>query len=89
MEIELNTSRIPSVPLAPIVPRAPANVPARDESRFKGAEALTQALAQLPERRPELIQRAKEVVGSVKYPPDETLNGIATLLAMHLSRTKE
>jgi hypothetical protein len=89
MEIELNASRIPSVPPTPTAPRGPETVAVRDESGFRGTEALSQALAQLPDRRPEVIQQAKEVVGSVKYPPDEIINRIANLLAIHLSQPGE
>ena len=89
MEIELNTSRLSPVPPPQLTPRVRAAAPARDEAEFSGTEALTEALARLPDTRPEVVQKAREVVGSVKYPPDETLNRIAKLLAMQLSQHPE
>ena len=89
MEIELNTSRLASVPPPSTPPRVREPAPAHDEASFSGAQALTEALARLPDTRPEVVQRSREVVGSVKYPPDETLNRIAKLLAMNLSQRAE
>lgn len=86
MEIELNTSRIPPLPQASTVQRTREVPPPRDDAQFKGTEALTQAMAKLPETRPEVVHQAKQLVGSVKYPPEQTLSRIANLLAMHLGK---
>ena len=85
MEIELNVSRVPARPPAPAIQRGSEPISAQDESKFKGAEALAQALAQLPDPRPGVVDKARVVVSTVKYPPDEIINRIATLLAIHLS----
>jgi hypothetical protein len=84
MEIELNMGRIPPAtpPAATEVARPAA--PASDEVRFSGTAALAEALAQLPDTRPEVVQRTKEILGTVPYPPDETLSRLATLLAMKM-----
>jgi hypothetical protein len=85
MEIELNTNRAPSVPPTPPPPRVrPAAAAEDEEAKFSGAAALADALARLPDTRSEMVHKSREVVGSVKYPPDETLNRIARLLAMQL-----
>ena len=89
MEIELNTNRLSSVSPASPPQKAREAAPAGDEANFSGTQALAEALAHLPETRPEVIQRARELVGSAKYPPDDMLNRIARLVAMELPNRTE
>jgi hypothetical protein len=84
MAIELNANRITPVSSGQPPQQVRAAAPARDEATFSGAAALTEALAQLPDTRPEVVQRAREVVGTVMYPPSETLDRIAKLLAINI-----
>jgi hypothetical protein len=85
MEIEFNASRAPSLPPTPVAPRGSQPAAGSDEPRFKGTEALAQALARLPDTRSEAVEKAQKLAGLVKYPPDEIIHRIATLLAIHLS----
>lgn len=53
-----------------------------DTATFARAGALEQALQETPVARPEAVNRARELIGDVKYPPADAINGIATLLAL-------
>ena len=55
-----------------------------DTTSFTRVAALDEALQATPAVRPEAVARAKELIGDVKYPPADTINGIATLLALKL-----
>jgi hypothetical protein len=45
-------------------------------------DRLTRALAATPDMRPEAVARARELIEAVHYPPAETTQRIAHLLAM-------
>jgi hypothetical protein len=47
---------------------------------------LDQALASVPDVRPEVVERARNLVNLVQYPPAETMRKIARLLAMEIER---
>jgi hypothetical protein len=85
MEIELNTSHLERVPPSPPSPRAREAASPGDDAQFPGTEALSQAMAQIPDSRPETVHRARQLVGSVKYPPEQTIDRISNLLAIHLA----
>lgn len=85
MEIELNTNRLLSVPPRPAASRVQAAPTKQDEAKFSGTEALTGALARLPDTRPGVVQKAREVAGAATYPPDATLNRLAQLFATQLT----
>ncbi len=55
-----------------------------DTAQFDGAAALNRALADTPELRPEAVERARELIGDVTYPPPETIKRIASLLALNV-----
>ena len=54
-----------------------------DTATFSSVAALDRAMAETPVARAEAVNRAKEMIGDVKYPPTDTINGIAMLLAMN------
>ena len=56
-----------------------------DASDFGEAEALRTALEKTPDVRPEAVARGKELVSLSSYPPPETLDRLARLLALELS----
>ena len=64
--------------------KSPAPPKPIDSATFTGADRLNQALAATPQVRPKEVQRAKELIGDVTYPPPETIRRISVLLAMHL-----
>jgi hypothetical protein len=83
MEInpDLNAAKAP-----PLAARAPAQrtlKAERSHAEFHASVALEKALEQTSDVRSEVVERARELVGQVNYPPRETLRQIATLLAMH------
>ena len=84
MEINLNASRIVQAgALQPPAKREPFPT-ARDAAAFSDTAALRAALNQIPEVRPQAVERAKELTASIDYPPPAAVDSIARLLAMHL-----
>lgn len=57
--------------------------PAADAASFDRSAALNRSLAEVPDTRPEVVERAKQLIADVKYPPIEAISKIADLLAMH------
>ena len=60
-----------------------------DAAAFSSSHALEQALTATPEVRSEAVERARNLIADVKYPPKETLNKIAHLLAMNLDNSSD
>ncbi len=83
MEINFNSSR-PTDPANnhPVKPQAP--VAAQEPARFEAAQSLERSVKDLPAVRPEQVERARTLIADVKYPPQEMLDRIANLLALHL-----
>lgn len=54
-----------------------------DTATFSRVAALDRALAEAPFARAEAVARAKDLIGDVKYPPTDTIDGIAMLLALN------
>lgn len=57
---------------------------AGDTVVFDRAEALNQALDTTPGARPDVVARTRALVADSSYPPRETIQRIASLLAIHL-----
>lgn len=55
-----------------------------DTAQFDRAAALNRALADTPDVRPSEVERARDLIGDVSYPPPETIKRIASLLALNL-----
>ena len=51
----------------------------REHCQFKSISAV----------RPEAVERAKKLIAEIRYPGDETIRGIASLLALKIEPTKE
>jgi hypothetical protein len=68
------------------VRRAGANPrPAADGTAFERSAALNRSLANTPEVRPQVVERARRLIEDTSYPPQEAINKIASLLAMTLA----
>jgi hypothetical protein len=68
----------------------PAARPASAESRsvdFSSSERLEENLRNLPEVRPEVVQRGRELVADVNYPPPEGIRRISQLLAINFGES--
>ena len=69
--------------------KAPSSAPGgtkADTVRFDGAAALDRALADTPDLRADRVERARELIRDVSYPPEETIQRIASLLATNLGK---
>ena len=60
-----------------------------DSTSFYRVEALDQAMEATPVARPEVVDRARKLISEVRYPGDETIRGIASLLALKLDTGEE
>jgi hypothetical protein len=66
----------------------PAPRPVPDESGqvdFSDSSRLEQQLQNLPDVRPEAVQRGRELVADKQYPPQEGIRKISQLLAMNFA----
>jgi hypothetical protein len=87
MEVKANINvdaahRVITTPSRTRTPEPEANT-----ASFQRADALDQALRATPVARPEAVARARELIGDVKYPPADTIKGIAALLALKVDGT--
>ncbi|HLP75564.1 MAG TPA: hypothetical protein VK327_01490 [Candidatus Paceibacterota bacterium] len=84
MEIEFNVSNVGKpAPVPPVARQTPTrDVPAQAE--FRAAD-LERMIKQLPMVRPEKVEQAKAMVADVKYPPEQVLRSLSTLLALKLA----
>lgn len=88
MEVNLNINTGPARQVGSRSPAPPARPAAPVETvSFRGSAAVNQALQQTPASRPEAVAKAETLVADVKYPPAETIEAIANLLAMKLPTT--
>jgi hypothetical protein len=84
MEIKLNTS-LDSVAR---VQTTSSNASRAIESKsvppaFEHSKALEAQLQQVPDVRLDQLEKALNLIGNPAYPPSETINGLAALLATH------
>ena len=85
MEIDFNTGHVGKPDPGQPVARQDVVKPAREDAApFQNSKALEDKLKDIPLVRPEKLHAAKALVSDLKYPPDETLVGIANLLAMNI-----
>jgi hypothetical protein len=83
MEIEFNTRRIPPAESSLTVTRRSDTSAATDAVSFSASDALKSQLSNLSASRPEQVAQAKALVADGKYPPDDVLDRVAVLLAIH------
>lgn len=90
MQVHLNNNANPVAFAGPQKPpvRAPDTGPSPGP-QFQAAQALNGALIQLPDARPEVVERAKSLIHDPEYPPMEAIRKISSLLAMNLSDLPE
>ncbi len=84
MEINTNLNAGAAGRIAPSRPPVPAAKVITDDAVFAQSSALLDALKSLPSARVEAVERARNLVSDVNYPPRETIQRISDLLAMHL-----
>ena len=83
MEIKFNPSRISQSESSPSTARRNAVPAASDSVSFASSASLKNQLNQIPSVRPEKVEQAQSLINSGKYPPDDVLDRIAILLAIH------
>lgn len=84
MQIKLNSNVDPVVNVPQGASKAPAGSSAADPASFAQAERLDQVLATSPDTRAAAVASAKQLIAQSSYPPPETIDKIAALLATHL-----
>ncbi len=81
LEIESSSSHVPI--RGPEMRAARRSRPTNtDAGEFNRTDALRQALADTPDIRPEEVERARKLISTSQYPPPETLDRLARLLAI-------
>jgi len=86
MEINLNPGRVSDSGTSQPIARGPST-PSTSEATglpHERTQALEQSLRDASQVRPEVVARAKALVNDVQYPPQEILDRISTLLALHI-----
>jgi hypothetical protein len=84
MEIKLNTSSVGGTGANRPVAKQRPTAAAGELVPFPATAALERDLRNTPEVRPEKVAAAKKLVASADYPPAETLDRVADLMAKHL-----
>jgi hypothetical protein len=85
MDIKLNT-KVASVARPATAPTAAVRTSSQPTSvaEFGSSQALETKLAVLPATRAAAVERARDLIGDTTYPPRETIQRIATLLALEI-----
>jgi hypothetical protein len=86
MEIQPNQRTSSLNPAAVAKARVRRPEPASDQVSLAGSAAVNRALENTPDKRVELVQRARNLVGDPTYPPRETIHRLSELLALRLPR---
>jgi hypothetical protein len=81
MEIEFNPSRVGNLPAAQPVAKGRAPEPGGDSVSLDKTSALKAAINDIPLVRPEKVDAARAAVANTKFPPDEVLKAVASLIA--------
>ena len=84
MEIRSNYG---SQPVNPTPSGKPAPRPGQSTESsvdFSSTQKLEEKLHSLPDARPEVVQRGRELVSNLNYPPQEGIDRISQLLAIKL-----
>lgn len=80
VRLDINGVRTPAPPVAK--PAGKASKTVEEKISFNDAATLEKALQETPEVRTDVVDNAKRLIGDPTYPPRETLQKIANLLAI-------
>lgn len=86
MEIDFNPSQLPVPRASAPVKAGPAPAAANDSPALQGMAELQRQLNDLALTRPDKMNAVRPLLSGGQYPPDELLNGIAHLLAIHFNQ---
>jgi len=84
MEIEFNPSRVGSSPATPPVAATRVQAAGGDSASLDKTSALKAAINDISLVRPEKVDAARAAVADTKFPPDEVLKAVATLIAQKM-----
>jgi hypothetical protein len=84
MEIEFNPSRVPATGPSQPAARQDGTASATDGTSFQDTQALQDQLKGLQAVRPEKVELGKTLASDPQYPPNDVLDRIAVLLAIHV-----
>ena len=73
----------------PVTRVATTSKSATDDVSLTGSAALEKSLHDTPDSRPEAVQKARQLINDVQYPPQETIKKISHLLAIKLKSDNE
>lgn len=62
---------------------------ASDGVSFGGFRALNQSLVETPDIRPEMVDRARQLINDTSYPPPVAISKISSLLATKISQENQ
>ena len=80
MEIEFNPSRVGNSPAAQPTAKSRTPAPGGDSASLDKTSALKAAINDIPLVRPEKVDAARAALSDTKFPPDEVLKAIASLI---------
>jgi hypothetical protein len=87
--MEINTNISAGVVNGAIAPkRAAVLKPRSDRVTFDDSAALNSSLENIPDTRAAAVQRARDLIGDVTYPPEETIRKLSLLLAIKLDSSE-
>ena len=90
MEIKLNVNVDSVARVSSTRPKASRPIDSDSAlSAFENSRALEARLEQLPDVRADKLETGRRAVGDPAYPPRETIQRIATLLAMQDQKAEE
>lgn len=90
MEIKLNSNYDSVVRLTNSQPKASRPVESTSAlSEFEESNALEARMRALPEAREDKVDRARKLVGDPAYPPRETIQRLAALLAIDSTKISD
>jgi len=70
-------------------PAVSAKLPVAEADAFAGSTAVNSALRNLPDSRPEAVDRARLLINDPSYPGPETLRKVSQLLAGQIGGPNE
>ena len=84
MQISPNNNTDLALRISQLPSRVDAKTPPRtdhSQAEFSGSQNLNQALRMAPEVRPEILKKAAGQIQNIEWPPQATIQRIASLLA--------
>lgn len=88
MEVRLNTQILFLPSSFEGFPNREASLEVESVGTFTQSLQLFGTLASTPVIRPEQVARARELIAAVNYPPEQTIESLAKLLALNFEKAR-